>query len=201
MRYARGRSGITFLEIVIVMGIFAGVLFVISSFVTTTSQFENLVNQKLEVRQDLEQTFQVLVTEIRSMGSSNSGAYPIGEATTSTLAFYSDIDSDGIYERVRYSLSTSTINRGVIEPTGNPLVYATSTETIAIAVEKVVSTTAPIFEYYDKNFTGSGAPLSYPLVISNIRMVKVQVFADASPRAPKPVLFSDLVNIRNLRGK
>ena len=192
-------AGFTFIEVVIVIAVFAVLFMVIASFGQNTSLLSNLINKSLEIEQDLRQTFQVRVTEIRSAGPSSLGAYPIESAATGSLAFFSDIDEDGIFERVRYFIGTSTLQKGVIKPSGNPLVYTTSTETVKSVVRYLLPATST-FEYYDASYTGSEAPLSAPIDVTKIRIIKITVTADVNPgAAPKPVTFTNTVNVRNLR--
>lgn len=192
-------KGFTFIEVVIVIAIFAVIFMVIASFGQNTSLLSNLINKSLQIEQDLRQTFQILVTEIRSMGTSGLGAYTIESAATSSFIFFSDIDEDGVFERVRYFAGTSTLQKGVIEPVGNPLVYVTSSEAVKTVVNYLLIATST-FEYYDANYTGSEAPLSTPIDVTKIRIVKVTVTADVNPgAAPKPVTFTNTISVRNLR--
>lgn len=195
------RDGFSLFEVVIVMSIFAIVLFAVTSFRGNLNMLENLVNQKLQSRQDLDQEFQIMITELRSAGPSSLGAYPIEAASTSSITFFSDIDKDGIFERVRYYLSSTTVEKGVVEPTGNPLVYSTSTEaTTTIVSNVIISTSTPLFQYYDTNYTGSQAALASPIDATQVRIVKVSLSVDVNPKlAPVPIFFSNTVNIRNLR--
>ena len=193
------RGGFTFIEVVIVIAIFAVIFTVIASFGENTTLLSDLINKGLQTEQDLKQTFQILVTEIRSMGPSSLGAYSIESAATSSFAFFSDIDEDGIFEKVRYFVGTSTLEKGVIEPAGNPLVYATSSETLKTTVNYLLIATST-FEYYDANYTGLEASLSEPIDVTKIRIVKVTVTADVNPgAAPKPATFTNTINMRNLR--
>lgn len=197
------RKGFSLIEVIIFAAIAGAVLFVVANTTKNVSTIEEFVNQKLKSRGDLEQTFQILVTDIRSAGPSSNGSYPIMSASTSSLIFYSDIDQDRIMERVRYFFTTSTITKGVIEPTGSPLVYASSSETLSNLIENVINSASSNFlNYYGDTFTGSGSPLSSPIDISKIRVVQVSVNVDTNPgETPKPTLFSDTVTIRNLRSK
>ena len=196
-------QGFSLVEVIIFAAITAALIFVVSSLTSNVDNIGNFVNQKLQSRSSLEQTFQMLVTEIRSAGPSSNGAYQIESATTSSLVFFSDIDQDGIFERVRYTLGTSTIAKGFIKPSGNPLVYATSSETIKDVITNVIvstSTGAIFFNYYDSAYTGSQAAMNSPIDVSRIRVVKVSVYVDTnSGKAPKPTFFSDTITIRNSR--
>ncbi len=195
------RNGISIVEIIFGVAIAASILFVISSLSGNLNILQNFLNQKLQSRQDVDQAFQIMTTEIRSAGQSSVGAYPIDTANTSTLIFYSDIDKDGLFERVRYFLNTSTIQKGVVKPAGNPLIYATSTEIVTTAVTNVVRTTSTVlFSYYDSNYTGVEPPMIYPLAVSAIRVVKFAAFLDINASTtPKPEYFSGSVLMRNVR--
>lgn len=197
------RDGFSILEVLIVMAIFGSVLLAATSLRGNLDTLQNLVGQKLQSRGDIAQTLQIFVTELRSAGPSSLGAYPVAAAATSSITFYSDIDKDGIFERVRYFLATSTINKGVIEPTGNPLTYATTTEVVVPVVDNVIpQADEPLFTYYGPDYTGGGseAALTPPISITDVRIVQTAIYADVNPEvAPTPVFFSDTVNIRNLR--
>jgi prepilin-type N-terminal cleavage/methylation domain-containing protein len=196
------REGFSLIELIFATAIFASVIFVVLSLNRNLSTIENLISQKLQSRQDLDQTFQMMVTEIRSAGNSSLGGYAIDAASTSSFVFYSDVDADGLMERVRYFLSgTSTVMRGVIKPTGNPLVYASSSEILGVSIENVVvSTSTPIFSYYDASFTGTESAMTSTAALADIRSVKVSIYADIKPKtSPKPVFFTNTITIRNLR--
>ncbi len=200
------RGGFSLFEVILVMALFSSTLFVVVRFRSNLDLLQNIVNQKLQSRQDIDQTFQRLVTDVRSAGPSSLGGYAIEDAASSSFTFYSDIDKDGIFERVRYFLAsstsaTTTLQRGLVEPTGSPLSYVTSTEVITMAVANIVNTsTIQLFAYYDANYTGSESPLSAPISTTAVRIVKISLLADVNPTtAPVATLFSDTVSIRNLR--
>lgn len=195
------RKGFSLIEVIIFAAIMGALIFVVSSLTSNVANIENFVNQKLQSRNSLEQTFQMLVTEIRSAGPSSNGAYQIESASTSSLVFFSDIDQDGVFERVRYALGTSTIAKGFIKPSGNPLTYATSSEIIGdVMTNVIVSTSTSLFSYFDSAYTGSQTAMTSPIDISKIRVVKVSVYVDVNPgKAPKAAFFSDTITIRNSR--
>lgn len=197
----KNRDGFSLIEVIVFAAIGAAILFVVSSMTRNVGTIEEFVNQKLKSRGDLEQTFQILVTDIRSAGPSSNGSYAIESASTSSISFFSDIDQDGVMEKVRYSFGTSTIIKGVIEPTGTPLVYASSSEKSGVLIENVISSASSSFLiYYGSDYTGSEQPLASPIDVSRIRVVKITVYVDTNPgQTPKPTFFSETVTIRNLR--
>lgn len=195
----RLRRGFSLLELVLVIGIFGGLTVIISSFGEQVQLMSNLINQNLQVEQELSETFKVIVTEIRSMGPSSAGAYPIVAASTSSLAFYSDIDQDGTFELVRYFFATSTFERGIVEPTGVPPIYATSSEIVKTAVRNVLFASSS-FQYFGSGYTGVEAPLASPIDLPQVRVVRITVTADINPKvAPKPTTFTNTITVRNLR--
>jgi type II secretory pathway pseudopilin PulG len=197
----KNRGGFSIFEVLIVTALFAMVLLAVVSLRGNLNVLQNLISQKLQSRADLSQTLQIFVTELRSSGPSSLGGYPVESAGTSSLVFYSDIDKDGLFERVRYTLTSSTIEKGVVRPTGNPLSYATSSETTTTVVNYVVpQASTSIFTYYDAGYTGSESALAQPVNVSDIRIVNISIYADVDPEnSPQPVFFTNTVNIRNLR--
>ena len=133
------------------------------------------------------------------MGPSSLGDYPLSLASSTAITFYSDIDEDGIFERVRYYFTTSSLMKAVIQPTGNPLVYATSSETVRTIVQNVLVASSS-FSYFGTNYTGVEAPMAQPVDPQSVRIVRVDLYADISPStAPQPTYFSNTMTIRNLR--
>ena len=81
------------------------------------------------------------------------------------------------------------------------MAYVTSTEIVTTEINNLIlATSTPFFSYYDTNYTGTQPSMSYPLNISQIRLVRFSFFADINPSSsPEPEFFSQLVDIRNLR--
>ncbi len=207
--YMKTRRGFSFVEVIIFVALAAVLMIVVASMKNNITNIGGFVDQKLLSKQDIEQVLQTMVTEIRSAGPSSLGAYPIESATTSSFTFFSDINKDGIFEKVRYflapnigtSTATSTIKKGVVIPTGNPLTYVTSTEIISKVINNVIiSTSTNLFDYFDSSATSTGRVMTMPVNVQSIRIVRFNIYSDLKPgSAPKPSFFSDVVNIRNLR--
>lgn len=197
----KSREGFSLGEILIVMAIAASVVIIVVNLSSNVNLLNNLVSQQLQSKSDINQNLQILTTEIRSAGPSQSGAYPIDTATTSSFAFYSDINKNGLVEHVRYFLSSSSIEKGVIQPSGTPALYPTSSESITDMIDNVIiPSSTPLFRYYDSSYTGVEAPLATPIDISAVRLVSMSFLADVAPKqSPGPEYFSLIVDIRNLR--
>lgn len=144
----------------------------------------------------------VVVSELRSAIPSALGSYAIESASTSTIVFFADVNFDDVADRVRFFLNPATGNleRGVIIASGNPPTY-NGTETFSTIVSGIVnSSSLPIFDYYDENYTGSGASLSIPVNITAIRLVKVTVEIRKDPRQTETILMTSQASLRNIKG-
>lgn len=198
-KYLADSPGFTLIEIVVAMGL---AVIVFTVLVLFESQFNNatlFISQELNNQQGLDQTFSQVMSAIRSAGQSSVGSYPIESASSTSFVFYSDINNDGLFERVRYTITSSTLEQGTVKPTGNPLVYVTSTEAVRELVMNVLPASST-FTYFDANYTGTQNPMTYPIDVSKIRLVRLNLIVDQNINSsPKPIVFSQLVDIRNLR--
>lgn len=202
LRITSTTSGFTLVEVVIAMGItmIVAVLFMnLSRDITDTAiRF----NRSLITQQAVESTVQSMIPEIRSIAQSNDGAFPVSVAGTSTFEFYSDIDRDGLFERVRYFLDGTTFTKGVIKPTGSPLVYATSSEVFQTLVDNMIPTNQ-IFRYYDQTATSTySQQLQQPVSPLNVKTISISIIANqGTTSTPSLVGVETSATIRNLRYK
>jgi prepilin-type N-terminal cleavage/methylation domain-containing protein len=197
------RNGFTLIEILIVVVLGSAIVLVVSNLSGNITLLNGLVGQELQSKSDVSQTLQIVTEEIQSAADSGNGSYPIASASTSSFTFYDDINHNGTIEQVNYFVTSSTLYKGVIEPTGTPATYPTSTETITSIIGSVtIPTSTPLFQYFDATYTGTQAPMAEPVVVSNIRLVLMSfevVTSQPGESATTPQQFSTLVDIRNLR--
>lgn len=196
-RIKKRNGGFSLIEIIVGMALFAGIAFIIGTFMKSIFDYQLLFTQQLSAQQEIENTFAGIIPEIRSTIPSALGGYAIGQVATSSLTFYADINSDGIADQVRYFLSGTTLKKGIITPTGSPLVYNAGNEIVNDKIHNIATST-PIFTYYDANYTGSEAAMTYPITISNIRLVKIAVTVK-DPNKTTPLSASIEIVPRNLR--
>lgn len=168
-------SGFTLLEILVSVSIFVGLISSTGLLWKYLSETELSFFQNLGVQQEVARTFQEIVSEGRSIGPSSAGSYPIAAAASTSLTFYSDIDADGLYEQVRYFLENGILKKGILKPSGNPLVYNQANETISEAVHDIAPDFTGIFGYYASNIIEDATSLGYPINISDIRMIKMEL--------------------------
>jgi prepilin-type N-terminal cleavage/methylation domain-containing protein len=197
----RSQSGFTLIEILVAVSISAMAIGVVTYFTLDLSAFGVDLGNRLEGTREVELTLRTMLSEIRSMGPGANGAYPIATATSTTFAFYSNIDSDSGFEHVRYFLEGGVIKKGVIEPVGNnPPTYPPANEVIREMAHYITST--GLFLYYAEGYPDEIGALASPVNIPNIRMVKITASTDKdASRPPLPLTLSITATIRNLRGE
>ncbi len=196
------KKGFTLIEILVVVGICAVVGLAVSNFGRDIFVQNYVVSKSLVAQSDANMAISRMMTELRRAQPASNGAYPIEAAASSTITFYSDVDNNGIRDRIRYWLEGKVLKRGVIRPTGQPYVYLQSNESIGTAANDLVNSNGLIFSYYDKNYDGtaSSSPLSYPIDLKAVRLIKVELLIDANPtRSPAPLYLSSQVMLRNLK--
>lgn len=200
----RANKGFSLIEIVIVVAIATSIVFVIGSLSGNTNVLNTLVSRELQSKSDVDQNLQIVTTAIRSATQSANGSYPIVSANSSSFVFYSNGASSGTINRVRYFLASSTIYGGVIQPTGTPAIYPTSSEIITDLVDGVSTFgTSSLFLYYDDTYSGpTSSAMTSTIDVSSIRLVGLSFYTTVAPSSsPAPQYFSRLINIRNLRVK
>ena len=99
---------------------------------------------------------------------------------------------------MRYFLNGTSLQRGIVIPSGSPLGY-TNSETITTLLTNITNTTT-IFNYYDTSYDGTTASLTIPVDVSVIRLVKITLTVDNNTNLPPPaVTFTTQVSLRNLK--
>jgi prepilin-type N-terminal cleavage/methylation domain-containing protein len=193
--------GFTMVEMMIVLAIMAMFVFVASSFQKDVFSLNTTLQSSLNAQLDARHLVKVMVTELRKASPSSLGTYPIEAASSTAITFYSDVDNNGVVDKVRYYLTGNTIRKSVTVPTGSPLTYNPANEVLSTIINNIVSSsTLPIFQYYSSNYAGTTSPLTYPLDIQAVRLVKITVIIDNDPnRSPVPIVVTSSVSMRNLK--
>lgn len=194
--------GFTLVEIVVVAAITAIISVGVMALFRDTVGFNRAVQDSLRGQNEARRILRPFANEARGATRSVQGAFPIESASSSQFIFFSDIDDDGNAERIRYYLEGDSFKKGVTYSSGSPLSYATTSEEIIDIVHDVVSTSTPVFNYYDTNYDGATttSPLSWPVSPSTVRLVKVTLTVDRDPNSPPaPFTITTQVSFRNLK--
>lgn len=200
MKNEKINFGLTTIETIVVICIFVLISLIIFGWQKDIFFINTLFSKRLTSQENIRKTIKNFVTEIREAQISAAGAYPLEKVNKDEIIFYSDIDLDGIVERVRYFLQDKKIKKGVIKPSGQPPVYNPDDEVIIELVSHIINPNNEIFTYFDKNYDGSGDPLPQPVEILAVRLVRITIVVDEDPnRPPEPITETSQATIRNLK--
>jgi hypothetical protein len=109
----------------------------------------------------------------------NDGSYPLSQAGGSQIIFYSNIGASGNNaNRIRYYVSEDTLYKGVTIPTGNPLGYNLSLETIKPILTGLLNGVSPLFYYYTGDYDGGGTELLQPVNINQAKFVRINLIVE-----------------------
>jgi len=192
----------TLVETLLVASIFLIIMIGVTGFERDTFQVNTISSGSFSTAQGAQEILRTLVVQLRSASEGSDGSYPILTAGSTTLTFFSDINGDGKKERIRYFLSGTTLEEGIMEPIGTPLSYNNATETISYVAYNVrnLASSTNIFDYYDDTYNGTSSPLTQPVSVSAVRLVKVTLILDLNPnQAPLPRTYTTQISLRNLK--
>ena len=189
------------MEVFISLAIFVAVITAVFAFQINLQTNSKVVTGSLETAQNAELILKTMLIELRSMALSANGVYPLVTAGTSTITFYSSPVSTTTIEQITYALKGTTLYRGVIMPSGTPAIYNPATQsTTTILTDIYNATSSPIFQYYDQNYTGTSSPLTQPINVSAVTLIKVSATLDVDPKlSPTPRTYSVQASLRNLK--
>jgi len=192
--------GFALVETLVVLGILTLLLGAVVGFQQFIFRQNGLLQNRLLADQDARATLRLLIAELRAAAPSELGAYPLAGAGTSSIAFFSDSDSDGTYEQLRYFLDGTELKRGLTRPVGEPLAYNPANETISVTVRGLAPAGASLFSYYDEGYAGTTTPLTLPINLPLVRLIQVSLPIDLDPnRPPGPAVYQSQVVIRSLK--
>ncbi len=198
--YKKNQKGFTLLEMVISLAIFSLVLGLVSLFARNIFYYGSIFSGGLSAYDESKKILQPIASEIRSTSQSSLGSYALEATEDNNFIFFADINNDGLRERVRYFLSGSTLRKGVIVPSGAPLVYSSSSEILSDVVHNLRNNGTPIFNYYNASYNGNTAALTQPINILDVRLIKITLIIDTDPnRSPTPVTVTTQISLRNIK--
>jgi prepilin-type N-terminal cleavage/methylation domain-containing protein len=195
-----GPRGFSLVEVLVVVSIFSLILILLAGFQSDVFSLNRILNSGLQSQSEVKKIVRPFSNEVRSATPSNLGAYPIATSDTNEFSFYTDIDGDGLREKIRYFLEDGEFKKGTIKPSGSPLEYDVDDEKIIKVIKNV--TNSEIFTYYDSNYDGtaSSTPLVTPVSPSQVRLVKIEITVDEDPnKPPAAITVTTQVSIRNLK--
>jgi prepilin-type N-terminal cleavage/methylation domain-containing protein len=190
------RRGFTLFEILIVISITSILGLVAYNFGVQGLNTWRYSTSRAQSQEQVRRAVDTMISVIREARPADNGSYALSAASATSLTFYANSDSDSATEQVTFALNGTTLERRTVQPTSTPVQY-TAAPTITTVVPNVRGL---IFDYFDENYSGTGSPLSIPVNISLVRLVRVTVTVDDNPsKPPAAVVLSNIVNFRNLK--
>ena len=198
-RFNKKPLGFALIELVVVIGIMSMLGLIVYQFVIQGNEIFIQSRDQALAQDTLRKVMNSLAKELRAAQNADNGAYLLEESAEQSITFYSDIDNDGSRERLRYFLNGIDFQKGVIEPTENPVQYLSEDEVVTTIVSDIRNV-GSIFTYFDENYTGTELPLSTPISLAQVRLVHTQFIVDVDPdQPPDPISIETSVTIRNLK--
>lgn len=195
---SRNMRGFTLVEMIVVIFITGIVGIAINSMVANFYKTNAYLLEETKAIDSAHRGLSTSFIDLREASYGDDGSYPIKSVSTSSITFFSDVDNDGVVEKIRLYLSNGSFYRGVTESTSTPPTYVgqpESTTTIANYVRNSSST--PIFKFYDVN----GTLISSSTVpIAAIASISTSLMVDLNPlRAPDILILQETATLRNIR--
>jgi hypothetical protein len=196
------QKGISFIEMIITISIFTMAMIAVSTFIISIYRVYNYNIEQVSAINEARRGIETMIKEIREAKTADDGSYPLVKAGDSEFIFYSDVDRNGLIERVRYFLDGTDFKKGIVDPSGDPPQYILTNETISVLSRYVRNASTPVFTYYNGDWPVDTVnnPLPTLTRLMETKLMHVYLKINVDPNRP-PIDFeleSD-TQIRNLK--
>lgn len=191
--------GLTFVEMLVTVSIFAIVMIAIVESVRFFYRANTTAIEQSYQIDSARRGVEFLVRDVREARQGENGAHPIQTIGSTSIAFFSDTDADALVERIAYTLTGTTLFRHVVEPAGDPPDYSGlgATTTVSLYVRNEEEG-APLFRYFD----AEGAEIVNYTSIGDVQSVSVSLIVNILPiRAPEEFTLRSSATLRNVRNE
>lgn len=198
----KNRRGFTVIEVILGIVVATLVGAAVISFARTIISNSSLFQTSISTKSSIRKVFKDFSSEVRSSYYAWNGTYVIEIASSTSFAFYTNIDADKYTERVNYYLDGDKIIKQTNKYNIVTNRYDTGTTTKVVLNNYIYSSTTPMFKYYDSGFDGTDSygSLSDPVDISKIRLVDFSVVTSNLGKKYNTQEFDEIkVTLRNLK--
>lgn len=189
--------GMTLIETVVWVSVTLAAMLAIVTSVQYFYRTNNYAVEQAAAVSSAQRGIESMVKTMREAAYSSNGAYPIIAMSTSSVAFYADVDTDPFIEQLRFFIDGHSLKRGLIDPSGDPPMY-TNPEIISSISDSVrnIEQGVTVFRYYDVN----GNLMTDLSDIAALRFIEVTVVVNINPyRLPNQFTLRSTAALRNLR--
>ena len=191
MKRILNNKAYTLPEVMISLTILMFVIYITTDFIRTgfkANQFTREQDQAVQIARD---TMATILKEVRGANTSEQGDYPLTIIEGDELSFFTDIDYDGIFEKVTYFKDGSVLKKNITEP--GALNDYSSLGTNIIAAEYLNNDEEDVFSYFDSDYNDTST-------INEVRLIKIILKINVTPSiSPNDVYVESDVNLRNLK--
>jgi prepilin-type N-terminal cleavage/methylation domain-containing protein len=194
--------GVTLIELLVALSISTVLIVALADTVRLTFNMSIQQPQAILAIDQARTVAAAFTDELRDATYGADGAYPLGEASSTEIIFYTPYHtgSTPTVERVRYFLASSTLYKGVTKQSGTPPMYAAADEQVTAQLAVVTST--PLFAYYDGTYVGtSSSPLAQPVKVTQVTYASMSLIVPRQDRrnATSTFTLTAGATIRNLK--
>ncbi|MEW6408127.1 MAG: type II secretion system protein [Patescibacteria group bacterium] len=196
----KSNRGLTLVETLTAISIFSIALVAVFTFISQGLKAQNMNIQQIVAQSNARYALKTINTELRGAQYSEEGDYPIAQAENNNLVFYSDIDSDGQIEKLRYFLEGDELKKEKTEPEGEPPKYYDISKKTTVLAKHIKMNSTPIFKYYEGSYAGTEPSMTPPINLGKIRLIHITLIIDVNPnRTPPPLAIETEIVLRNLK--
>jgi len=173
--FTRTRLGFTLIETLVTVAIFGLVMVASGELLRVIFMNSTTSPNALNAVDQAESSATTFVNQVRDASYGNDGSFPLNQASTTQIIFFSPYGSAGstTVNRIRYFLATSTLYEGVTAPSGSPASYNTANEKITALANNVSVSTSSMFYYYAGSYAGTSTPLSQPVNVNQVTYIRM----------------------------
>lgn len=191
--------GLTLIEVIITAGIGAFAISALLFFLARGFPLQRQIFLQANASETARVQLQRIARQMREVRPSGAGAYPLVAMEPQSIVFYADVDSDDQVERVRYTLNGTNLERGTIEPTGDPITYNEANESVRIVARSIQNAETDVFTYYTGEYPDNQTPLT-PVDLTEVKYIQFYLAIDPDPNQDPPATeVRSQVQLRNLK--
>lgn len=191
------QKGFTLIEVIISIAIFSLLMLAINALFLSLYKQQGSTIAMTERTQNMNRLIGTMERELREGNRAENGNFFIASAQENAITFYSDINSDGLTEKIAYALDGTDLKKTVTAPGADSLYSGAGTTSVVCA--EIQNGTSPIFTYYDENYIGTGAALSSPIPVLSIRLIGISFKVNTLVQNRSYPLFVETkVRLRNI---
>jgi type II secretory pathway pseudopilin PulG len=191
--------GMTLVEAIIVLTIYSILSFSIMTGIAEFYQFNAYTLEQADEVENARRGMTQWNRDAKELTNGEDGAYPIAVIDEYTFGYYSDTDTDGQVEYVKYILEETTLRKFTYNATGTPITYDLDnpdTEQVLSLYVQNINQSVPTFQYFD----AGGLELASTSPVIDVRYIRAQFIINIDlNRSPGEFMLRSSIAPRNLK--